>query len=375
MTSIHTENGTAMSTANGARWLRGVAAALLLATALVGCDSATDEDDAPGVSLGGPGGEPGADEPVRLARATWETGHMQAEIYRQLLEELGYDVTDPAEATHSPESFYKLLARGELDLWANGWFPLHEPFFDRELITGQQIAEPIEAVGVQVPSGALQGFLADQATADELDITSMADFTRPEVADAFDQDGDGRAELFGCDDGWGCQLEIEAHRDAHEWGGSVEQVSGDYTELMRQAQQRIESGEPTLFYTWTPNWTLEALEPGKDVVWLEAPPLPNETESTTVTGLEGCAGDNPCRLGWVANDIRAVANSDFLEANPPVRRLLEAVEIPLADITAQNAEMAADDGYTDEEVADAAAEWIAANREQVDEWLAVARGE
>ena len=55
----------------------------------------------------------------------------------------------------------------------------------------------------------------------------------------------------------------------------------------------------------------------------------------TVSGIPGCAND-PCQTGWPPNDIRAVANSDFLDANPSVRRLLEQVVIPLEDISAQN---------------------------------------
>jgi len=34
---------------------------------------------------------------------------------------------------------------------------------------------------------------------------------------------------------------------------------------------KFERGEPVLYYTWTPNWTVGALVPGEDVVWLEAP--------------------------------------------------------------------------------------------------------
>lgn len=316
---------------------------------------------------------PGEGTTLKMGRATWDTGWFQTEVYSQLFEKLGYEVTGPV--TLDNPAFYQSVGQGDVDLWVNGWFPLHEPFLDRELVTGQRLDEPIEAVGVQVPGGALQGFLADTATAEELDVTSMADFTRDEVAEAFDQDGDGRADLYGCDEGWGCHLEIEAHLGEHEWGASVEQVSGDYTELMREAQERIEAGEPTLFYTWTPNWTVEVLAPGEDVMWLEAPALPDEEESTTVADLDGCAGADPCELGWVANDIRAVAHSEFLEENPPVRRLLEAVEIPLADIAAQNAEMVAADAYTEEDLADDAEAWIADNRELVDEWLAAARGE
>ena len=34
-------------------------------------------------------------EPVNMARATWDTGWFQAEIYKRLLEELGYPVNGP----------------------------------------------------------------------------------------------------------------------------------------------------------------------------------------------------------------------------------------------------------------------------------------
>lgn len=357
------------------RWrvLRLAALAALSVLVLAACGGADAGRGSRGI-----GGGPGSDQedgqaPVRMARADWDTGFMQAAIYQQLLEELGYDVTDPAEQTRSPETFYPALAQGELDLWANGWFPLHEPFLDRALVTGQRISEPIEVVGVQVRQGALQGYLADRATAEELGITSMSDFTRAEVASAFDQDDDGLADLYGCNRGWGCNLEISAHLATHEWGAAVEQVVGDYDELMAQAQERIEAGEPTLFYTWTPNWTLGVLEPGEDVVWLESPPLPDEDRPTSVDGLEGCAGGDPCQLGWVVNDIRAVANARFLDANPQIRRLLEVVEIPVEDIAAQNVEMVTAETYSDQQIAEDAATWIADNRDLVDEWLRHAR--
>ncbi|MFP4634337.1 MAG: glycine betaine/L-proline ABC transporter substrate-binding protein ProX [Nitriliruptoraceae bacterium] len=343
-----------------------LALAALLVTA---CGDAASD----GTAGGGPGGGVEAGAEIRMARATWDTGFMQAAIYQQLLDELGYEVTDPAEETREPETFYPALARGDLHLWANGWFPLHEPFLDTELVTGQRVSEPIEPVGNQVPAGAVQGYLVDAATAEELDITSMDDFTRDEVVEAFDQDGDGKADLYGCNEGWGCNLAIEDHLAELEWGDSVEQVVGDYGELMAEAEQRVADGEPTLYYTWTPNWTVDVLVPGEDVVWVESDPLPDEDDPTEVEGLEGCAGDDPCELGWVVNDIRAVANSELLDEHPPVRRLLEQVEIPLDDIAEQNARMNAAEEYTEQDIQADAEDWIEANRELVDEWLTTAR--
>ncbi len=346
--------------------------AAVLALSGAACDSLAEEEEVDGGPAAGeaaPGGR------VTMARATWETGWFQAAIYAQLLDELGYEVSDPAELTRDANTFYPALAQEEVDLWVNGWFPLHDIYLDRELFSGQLISEPIEPVGFQVRAGAIQGYLVDKATADAMGLTSMNDFVDPAVAAEFDTDGDGLADLYGCNEGWGCNVVIDDHLDELEWGRNVEQVVGDYSDLIDEVvRPRIEAGEPVLFYTWTPNWTIDVLVPGTDVVWLESPALPDEEADTAVAGLEGCAAGDPCRLGWPVNDIRAVANKEFLEENPPIRRLLEVVEIPLQDIADQNAKMAIEEEYTNAMVRADAAAWIEDNRDLVDSWLETARG-
>ena len=324
---------------------------------------------------GGGVGASDAGETITMARGDWDTGFMQAAIYQQLLTELGYVVTDPAAETRNAATFYPAVSRGDIDFWANGWFPLHDIYLEREQFTGQTITEPIEKVGLQVPAGALQGYLVDKATADELGITSMSDLADASVAATFDQDGDGKADLIGCNDGWGCNVVITEHIDELDWGNNVEQVVGDYNSLFRDVVQRVEAGEPVLFYTWTPNWTLATLTPGEDVVWLSSPALEDDEGLTTVPGLAGCAGGaDPCDLGWAVNNIQTVANQDFLDDHPDVKRLLEAVTIPLEDIAAQNARMAEAGDYTNSDVQSDAVQWIADNRALVDQWMATARG-
>ena len=305
------------------------------------------------------------DQTVNMARANWSSGYMQAEIYAQLLGELGYTVTDPADHTLNPYSFYPALDSGQYDLWVNGWFPTHDIYLTSETAAGLEYDRSIEAVGQQVESGALQGYMIDKATADSMGITSMSDLANSSVAAVFDQDGDGLADLIGCNEGWGCATIIDNHIAELDWGANVEQVSGTYGALMQGVQARVAAGEPVLFYAWTPNWTYEALAPGVDAVWLESPALEDDEGTTEVRGLAGCAS-NPCNLGWPVNSIRAVANSEFLDDNADVRRLLEQVQIPLGDIAAQNAKANPD------AKADAAA-WIADNRALVDIWLTNAR--
>ena len=332
--------------------------AVLAALALVLSACAADTDD--GV--------------VNMARADWNSGHMQAAIYAQLIGELGYTVSDPAEHTLNPNGFYPALASGQYDLWVNGWFPLHDIYLESETVAGLSTDLPIEPVGFQVRSGALQGYMIDKATADAMGITSMSQLADASVARVFDSDGDGLANLVGCNEGWGCNGVIDSHIAELNWGDNVEQVSGDYNDLVRGVRDRVAAGEPALFYAWTPNWTYEILTPGTDVVWLESPALEDEEGSTQVRGLRGCASD-PCNLGWAVSSIRAVGNEDFLDDNPDIRRLLDVVSIPLPDIATQNAKMAtAELGYSEAQIRADAAAWIELNRDTVDGWLATARG-
>jgi glycine betaine/proline transport system substrate-binding protein len=322
---------------------------------------------------------------IVMGRATWDTGWFQAEVFEQLLTELEYTVIEPdadtladlgyaleESSTLDPDVFYPAAAQGAIDMWPNGWFPSHTSFIDQEDVEGR-----LELVGYQVRAGALQGYLIDKTTADEYGITNLDDFEDPEIAAVFDRDGDGKADLIGCNRGWGCELTINHHLDAYNLQETVEHVQGTYQDLMVETVEQYEQGEPIFFYTWTPNWTIGKLIPGEDVVWIEVP-FASLTEDqreleelTTIDGVDGCVADI-CRIGWPPNDIRVVANRNFLEHNPSVKRLLELVEIPLTDISQQNARMF-DGEDSPEDIEQHAQEWIEQNRDIVDEWLEEAR--
>jgi len=304
---------------------------------------------------------PGAGKTIRMARATWDTGWFQAEIFKQLFIALGYRVQGPK--TYENEMFYRDLAQGKVDLWVNGWFPLHSTYSNADW-------NSVEIVGYEVEGGALQGYLVDMATSQRLGIRSLSDFSRPEVAEAFDRNRDGRADLIGCTKGWACESLIEEHLDRLELRGQIDHIRGDYAMQMLDAVSRFKKGESVLFYTWTPNWTVGSLIPGKDVVWLQVPADPNRKESSDshcTDHLEGCS-QTPCCLGFPPNDIRTAVNKKFLNANPAIRSLLSSVSIPLDDISRQNAKLLTGQG----ELADItrhAEEWIADHRALVDNWL------
>ncbi len=298
------------------------------------------------------------------ARATWDTGWFPTEIFSSALQDLGYSVEDPL--TLDNPAFYTSLAAGDVDFWVNGWFPLHNTYLE-------DIDEEVSLVGYVVEAGALQGYLIDKETSEQYEITNLEDFKDPEIAALFDSDGDGKANLVSCPPGWGCELVIQHHLDEYELRDYVNAQTTDYSIGMADAISRYDQGDSIFFYTWTPNWTINELVPGEDVVWLEVPypSLPESQkdleDATTLAGVVGCV-DDPCEMGWPANDIRAVANNDFLAANPRAEALFEVAAIPLEDIAAQNALMQEGED-SKEDIKRHAQEWIEENQALYDSWI------
>ncbi len=335
-------------------------------------DTAAAGDGAAGEDSGPP--TPGAGIAVRQARGNWDTGYMQAAIFRALLTELGYTVSDPSGAEMSPADFYPQLAKGEYDFWVNGWFPTHDNFvfaedLEMNLPDGGVVGDYVRRVGTSIASGALQGYLVDASTADELGITSMTDVAANPAP--WDTDGDGRAEVAGCDEGWGCKDVIDQTIVANGWEGSIEQVSGEYPALWEQQIARLERGEAVLAYTWTPSAYIVELVPGRNAYWLSVPkPILGQHGAAALP--ENQCPAQPCTMGFTAADIAVVANNAFLDTNPAAERLFELVTFDVLDIALQNVRYQGGEN-TEADVATHAAAWIADNREMVDSWLAEAR--
>ncbi len=333
---------------------------IVLALSLSACSSLDD-------ALAGRNARPGEGTTVYMGQATWDTGWFQAQIYKILLEELGYEVDGPH--TLDNIAFYIYTGQGDIDFWANGWFPIHEIYFKYQIVR-----DGVVPVGFEIDDGALQGFLIDKTTADRLGITNLGDLKDPAIAAVFDKDGDGKADLIGCNEEWRCDEIIDHHLAAFDLEDTVTQVSGDYTALIKDTIERYRRNEPVLLYTWTPHWTVSELIIGEDVMWLSVPfsTSPDQDEvNTEVDNISGCL-ESPCNMGFEVNDIRIVANVKFLRKNPAAASLLELVEIPLDDVAAQNSLMFAGED-NQEDIHRHAIDWVAANRDSVDQWLASAR--
>lgn len=317
-------------------------AAIASSLALFGCDAQKSTDE--GVK-------------VYPLSGTIAEESFQTVIINKALQELGYNVMETKEVDYS--AAYTAIASGEATYMAVSWYPLHDAMYANA--GGDEI---FYRKGHYI-SGAAQGYLVDKKTADAHNITLITDLKKPGIAELFDADGDGLADMTGCQSGWGCEGVIEHQLDAFDLRGVIEHNQGLYSAVIADTIARFEAGKPVIYYSWTPYWVSGKLVPNLDVVWLEVPfsAHPNGTDTELKNGKN---------YGFSVNSERIVANRKWAEANPMAAKLFEVAKLPINDVSAQNM-LIANGNNSPEAIESHADQWIKANRVTFDRWLDEAR--
>jgi len=303
---------------------------------------------------------PGKGIEVQPLKSSIAEETFQTLLVMKALEELGYDVKPIQEIEYA--AGHVAIGNGDATFLADHWNPLHADFY-----TAAGGDEKIYRKGVYSP-GALQGYLIDKKTADKYNITNVSQLADPEIAKLFDNNGDGKADLSGCNPGWGCEGVIEHHLDAYGLRDTVTHNQGSYSAIIADTITRYKAGESILYYTWTPYWVSGVLVPGKDVTWLQVPfsSLPGERKDADTSLPDGSD------FGFQVNNQQIIANKAWAEANPAAAKLFEVMEVSANDISAQNLRMR-DGEKSAEDIGRHADAWIKAHREIFDGWLEEAR--
>lgn len=303
--------------------------------------------------------KPGAGVKVTPIFPTIAEERFRGEIAIAGLKALGYDVQAPKETDYP--ALFLALSYGDADFTVHMWEHLHAAFYDK---AGGD--DTMVKAGDVMP-GVLQGFMIDKKTADQYHIKDVSDLKKPEIAKLFDSNGDGKADLTGCNPGWGCELIIEHQLKAYGLSNTVTNNRGSYFALMADTIQRYRDGKPILYYTWVPQWISGVLVEGRDVVWLPVPftSLPDGKNDVNTT-FEGK------NLGAPIDNVKAVLNKEFAEKNPAALKFLSEVQLSTTDESAQNLRMQKGEKSLDD-IKRQAAEWIKAHQTEWDRWLADAR--
>jgi glycine betaine/proline transport system substrate-binding protein len=283
----------------------------------------------------------------------------QTMLAGRAMQKLGFDV-QPIKEVDYPAA-HIAISNGDATFMANHWDPLHADFYKN---AGGD--SKLARLGSYV-SNAAQGYLIDKKTADQYNITHIDQLKDPALAKLFDANGDGKANLTGCNPGWGCEAVLEHHFSAYGLRDTVTHMQGSYSALIADTLARFQEGKPTLYYTWTPYWLSGVLRPGQEVTWLEVPfsSLPGE-QAKLDTQLP-----NGKNYGFPLNTHRIVVTKAFIEKYPSVGKLFDVMALPIADVNVQNQLMNNGQGSQQDVVRHTDA-WIKGHQATFDGWIAQA---
>lgn len=303
---------------------------------------------------------PGKGVSVQPLQSSVAEETFQTLIVNRAMEALGYDVKPTKEVDYNVA--YTSIARGDATYLAVHWFPLHADKYD---MAGGD--DNFYRKGHYVSGGA-QGYLIDKKTANQYGITNIEQLKDPKIAALFDADGDGKADLTGCNPGWGCEMVLNHQIKAYGLEDTVAHNQGNYAALISDTISRFKNGHPVLYYTWTPYWVSGVLVPNEDVVWLEVPfsSLPGQRAETD-TSLP-----NGKNYGFEMNSMRIVANKTFAEENPAAAKLFEVMKLDINAVSAQNMMMNQGKNST-ADIESHVNGWIKANQAQFDQWVSQAK--
>jgi len=301
---------------------------------------------------------PGHGITVKPLKSSLAEEAFQTLLVMRGLEKLGYTVEPMKDL--EPATEHLAIANGDATFMAHHWSLLHADFYknsggDAKLWRSGAYS-----------AGAVQGYLIDRKTAEQYNISNIAQLKDPSIAKLFDVDGDGKADLTGCNPGWGCELAIENHLGAYGLRDTVTHRQGSYAALMADTIARFKQSKPVLYYTWTPYWVSAVLRPGADVVWLQVPFSSSQGGDNVDTKQP-----NGKNYGFLANEEQIVANRAFVEKNPAAAKLFELMKLPIGDINAQNLRMS-EGASSQQDVARHADGWIRAHQQLFDGWVSQA---
>ncbi len=282
-------------------------------------------------------------------------------IVNGILEKMGHEVVSTNDVNY--DIAFQTIANNanseDVYFMASMWDPLHNSKLealggDKSIVTYDNFI-----------SNCAQGYLIDKKTADKYNIKYYNDLKKPEIAKLFDTDGNGKANLTGCNSGWGCEKVIEYQLDSYNLRDTVEHNQGEYSALIANTIANYKTGKPILYYTWTPYWVSGKLVPGKDVVFLQVTHSANPNTPSTKLA-------NGADYGFNVNNQRITSNSSVKEKHKDIAKLFDIIKLDVNDVSGQN--MLMSNGQNKEkDIQRHAKLWLEKNSSKVDTWIKEAK--
>jgi glycine betaine/proline transport system substrate-binding protein len=311
--------------------LTGAVALIVLVLGAATACGATDDSDH---SVG----DRASTRTLRVGEFPWSTAHLTNAILEAVVDlrpELGIERVERVDVT--PDEGWSELDDGALDVLTEVYLPNQQPFASE--------AKETTALLNRIYSGAVNAwFVPRYAVAPDgpaAGLRSIDQLNR--YADAFEH------KLYDGERGW---VTTEQNADRIKgFGLNLEQVTGSEADLVGELRRRYQQRRPILVYLWRPHWVHSAF----DLVELEEP-NPYSVD---------CFHDGKLACAMPTNDVWLAARNDLAGRAPRLWKLLQNLEIPIADIEAMLVKVDGK-GRPAREVARI---WVASHSDTIERWL------
>ena len=285
---------------------------------------------------------------VTVARFDWAASRVAAQVVALVIEQR-LDLTAVLRDSTVGDVFAQMDA-GQIDVHPDLWTDNQPQNMARYVET----AAPVATLNARGYAG-VQGVYMPRATAGRLGVDALAALTRPEVARAFDTDGDGLGEIWLGARGWEStalmqQMLSETGLD-RLWEGEV------YSERVFRAKldRFMAQDRPLVFYSYEPN----DLHTVHDLVEITG------LDTARPDAAAACPPDLPGPLCALRSTRVHVAYAQALQTDRPrLAALLRDVVFTRKDVSGWLARTT----RRDVPPGQVAADWVAANADRIAAW-------
>lgn len=258
-----------------------LAALLAVVLAVAGCGTIGGSDtgggnDSTTTEQGDSGG--GSGKTLTIGWIPWDEDIVVTHMWKQVLEDAGYTVK---LVQLEPGALYAGLARGDIDLFLDGWLPItHETYWEK-------YGDQLEDLGVWYDNAKLTIAVPDYVK----DVRSIADLK-------------GNASKFGgkivgIEAGAGLTTTTETKTmPAYGLDGEYELAKSSTPAMLAELDKAIKAKEPIVVTLWRPHWAYAKL-PVRD---LEDPKgTMGATEKIHAVGRKGFSEEFPELASWLSS--------------------------------------------------------------------------
>lgn len=291
-----------------------------------------------------------ADELV-IGLTAWPSAQVTGYIIGQVAaQRLGLEAS---YVERGPFGLLSGIAGGTIDVYPELWSPNLDAAVER-------YADTVTVSPLKV--AARQGICITSASAEQADIAAVSDLARPEIASAFDSDGDGKGEMWIGDGSWFSTNIERVRARSLGYDKTMTLLEGPEELAMAAVDAAVASGSPVVFYCYSPHHLFELHE----VVMLDEAPHDNASwDIVAPVDDPNWLAASRAETGWAESSLSIGYATALAERLPAAAAMLGKIQFDSADLVAMSYAVEVER----RDPADVAHDWVAANSDRIAGWL------